>query len=101
MSIKQIAIFVAIFLMFALFTNYAKAAEGFYFEAGISIHDTENDYPEVNNMPNPLGDVETGYTIKYKKDEFLDIFINHTSSISYKEDGYGLNKIGISYRSYL
>jgi len=91
--------YVLIFILLIVGYTTVKANEGWYFEAGISIHNTKYATPEIN-LPNPLGNTGFGYTFRYKDDEYADLYFKHTTSIPFTEDGYGLNQIGLQYRKY-
>lgn len=62
---------------------------------GIALHDTKMDWPEINGLPNPLGEVRL--TVDTPDPRF-SFFYEHVSSIPREEAGLGLNMVGMTLR---
>lgn len=92
--------YILLIALIILTYGIANAEEGLYIEAGLSVHSTNYDAPEVM-LESTLGNIGFGYTFKYESNSQLDIYFKHTSGIKTTEDGYGLNQIGLQYRKYL
>ena len=84
----------------ALLSMNAHAETGFYVQGGLAVHNLGSDCPEYCGN-NPLGNVGAGYTFKPTQHPvYVDIYVNHESSIADTEQGYGQNKAGINGRLY-
>lgn len=82
----------AIILFILSLSVVAIDAPNTYIDIGMSVHSNRIDGPEFLS-DNPLGTIEIG--IQKKR---IKVYYEHTSSILYREDGYGMNQIGIKYR---
>jgi len=77
----------------------AKAETGVYFTIGVATHSLGSDCPEYCGS-NPLSNVGIGYTYKPSDQLYIDLYINHESSMQDTEEGYGQNKAGVQGRWY-
>ena len=62
--------------------------------AGMALHTTGLDSPEVNNLDNPVGIVQLDLNFN----EDLKLFCKHESSIPRMEVGYGFNECGMMFK---
>ena len=58
--------------------------------AGMAIHATKLDNPEINRLDNPIGIVQIDMNFNQR----AKLFCKHESSIPASEDGYGFNECG-------
>lgn len=60
---------------------------------GISVHSEYTDSPEFSSQ-NPIG----VFGAELNMSDNIVLFTEHTSSISKKETGYGMNVVGLKYK---
>jgi len=94
MKIKQVAIFVAIFLLVAASIKSCDAEEGLHAYLGMAYHDEKLDTfkQENSTISTLIGEAE----LEYEFSNGTKIFFRHNSSM--QQNDTGLNMIGIKAR---